>query len=342
MIESRSAFRNRLEWLFVCILLGPAILLPRRPALAAMRMLGDLAYCLLWSRRNRTRKLVEERLGVDATRARVVVRGAFRTMALNLIEPLLLHRTLTGNAQQDLVRFEGMEHAQALRAQGKGMILATAHLGAWECLAHVCRLGLAPVWAVARPLDNPLLDKLVERFRMSGLAGKLDKDGSGLKMARLFRKGEIVILVLDQNAGRKSVLIDFLGAPSRQHKVSGMMATRFGVPVLPTYLVREPDGLHYRFIIEAPIVADPALDGDAAEEDIVRRVSSSLEARVRELPEQWLWLHDRWRSARNTAIVEALYAQASEPTDGTAADSEADDGSAMGGTVSVPEGTNKA
>jgi len=342
MTESHRSFRNRLEWLFACILMGPLVLLPRRPALSVMRLIGDLAYCLLWSRRNRTRALVEQCLGVDSRRARAVVRGAFRTMALNLIEPHVIQRQLAGHAPEDLVTLEGVEHAQALLDQGRGMILATGHLGAWESLPQVCRSELAPAWAVARPLDNPLLDKFLGHHRFRALAGKLDKDGSGLKMARLFRKGEIVILALDQNAGRKSVLIDFLGEPARQHKVSGVMATHFGVPVLPTYLLREPDGLHYRFIIEAPIEADPALEGEAAEEDVVRRVSMSLEERVRATPEQWLWLHDRWRSARNTANIEAMAAQADESTEGPAADGAADDGAAMRETVIVPEGTNRA
>ncbi|MFT7462825.1 MAG: KDO2-lipid IV(A) lauroyltransferase [Pseudohongiellaceae bacterium] len=330
MTESRNTFRNRLEWLLVCALAGPVLLMPRRPALWAMRCFGDLSYVLLVSRRRRASELVQEHLGVDKRRARTIVRGAFRTMALNLIEPLLLHRQLKTKSLDALVTVEGIEHALALKEQGKGMLLATAHLGAWECLAHVCRLCLAPVWAVARPLDNPLLEKLVVQYRLGGLAGTLEKDGSGLRMARLFRKGEIVILVLDQNAGRKSVLMDFLGTPSRQHKVSGAMAVRFGVPVLPTYLLREPDGLRYRFVIEPAIEPDPSLEGEEAERDVVRRVSESLEARVQSTPEQWLWLHDRWRSARHTAMVEQLAL-------GQAGEAQA----AKRGNVAVQEGTNE-
>jgi len=110
------------------------------------------------------------------------------------------------------------------------------------------------------------------------------------------------------------------------------MASRFGVAVLPTYLLREPDGLHYRFIIEPPIEADPALEGDAAERDVISRLSASLEARVRETPEQWLWLHDRWRSARHTAIVEQLVADQASLSEARAA---------KRGNGAVPEGTNE-
>lgn len=332
MTESRSNFRNRLEWLLVLALVGPVVVMPRRLALWVMRCFGDLAYLLLRSRRVRTCELVRDRLGVDESRARAVVRGAFRTMALNLIEPLLMHRQLRSKPLEALVTVEGVEHALALQEQGRGMMLATAHLGAWECLAHVCRLCLAQPWAVARPLDNPLLEKLVVRYRMGGLAGTLEKEGSGLPMARLFRKGAVILLVLDQNAGRKSVLMDFMGAPSRQHKVSGVMASRFKVAVLPTYLLREPDGLHYRFIIEPPIEADPALTGEAAERDVIRRLSASLEERVRQTPEQWLWLHDRWRSARHTAIVEQMVEDQAGLNQAQAA---------KRGNGAVPEGTNE-
>lgn len=82
-----------------------------------------------------------------------------------------------------------------------------------------------------------------------------------------------------------------------QHKVAGIMARRFGVAVLPLYVLREPGHLRFRAIFEEPILADETLAEEEAELDVIRRVADSLEARIRQTPEQWLWLHDRWRKA---------------------------------------------
>jgi KDO2-lipid IV(A) lauroyltransferase len=155
-----------------------------------------------------------------------------------------------------------------------------------------------PVWAVQRPSENPILAAWMERWRTSRLAGTLDKDGSALKLARLVRDGEIIGLLLDQNAGRQGVMLGFLGRPSWHHKVPGVMARRFGAAVVPTYQRRERGHLRFTLVFEPPIEPDPVLgDAEAIETDVVRRLSSSLAARVRQDPGQWLWLHDRWRRA---------------------------------------------
>jgi KDO2-lipid IV(A) lauroyltransferase len=153
------------------------------------------------------------------------------------------------------------------------------------------------VWAVGRTLDNPRLDRLVREMRGVPLAGTLPKEGSGRHLARLFKKGEIVGLLLDQNAGQHGVMMDFMGSPAMQHKVAGIMARRFGVAVVPLYALREPGHLRFRVIFEEAILADDSLSDEEAELDVIRRVAESLEARIRETPEQWLWLHDRWRKA---------------------------------------------
>jgi lauroyl/myristoyl acyltransferase len=88
-----------------------------------------------------------------------------------------------------------------------------------------------------------------------------------------------------------------IASPASHHKVVGVLARRFGAPAVPVYLLREPGLLRFRMVIEPPIAADPALPPEDAERDVTARLSASLAAQVRAHPEQYLWLHDRWRHA---------------------------------------------
>ncbi len=298
MARDQAAWLNRVEASCVAGLVGAMRVLPAWSCHAALGGLSRLGYLLMRSRREHAVQLVCERLGLSEPEARHVVKGAFRTLALNVGESILLKRALSKGRLEDHLIFEGAEHLEQAFERKGGVLIATAHLGAWEITGELLARRFRPVWAVGRTMDNPHLDRLVKELRDSALAGTLAKEGSGRSMARLFKKGESVVLLLDQNAGRQGLMMDFLGSPAMQHRVAGVMARRFDVAVVPLYILREPGRLKFRMVLEPPILAQSELPEDEAIQDVVQRVSDSLEARIRKSPEQWLWLHDRWRKAR--------------------------------------------
>lgn len=290
----RGPLRNRIEWALVAGFVGLIRRLPPWLGEGLLRASGRLGCRLLPRRRREAVANVERALGLPRREAARVVRQAFEGLACNVGESLLLERALRRRPLGDFVEIEGAEHLEAALQQGRGVVVASAHYGAWECLALVLARRFRPVWAVQRPPDNPHLYKLAVALRGRILAGTIDRDGAGRTMARLVRRGEVLGLLLDQNAGHKGVMMDFLGRPSWHHRVTGTLACRFGAVVLPTYLVREPGVLRYRLVVEPPVLPAAGLEGEQAEWDVVRRVSRSLERRVTERPGQWLWLHDRW------------------------------------------------
>jgi len=297
MSTPRGTLRNRLEFWAAMALLGVLRVLPGRLCLALLRGVGSLAHRVNGARRKHAIECVVRALGRSPVEADAIVRACTQSMAMSLYEPTLFARAVERDGLEAHVTIEGAEHLDAALAAGRGVLLATAHFGAWECFGTVLCERFKPVWAVARPIDNPLLDAWVRTSRARTSAGTVDKDGGGLKMARLLRDGEIVFALLDQNAGTAGVVMDFLGVPSSHHRVAGAMACRFGAAVIPAYLRREPGYLRFRLILEPSVEPRPELSGEAAQLDVIRRVSDSLERQVRELPEQWLWLHDRWKRA---------------------------------------------
>lgn len=297
MATQRGRLRNLLEAALALTVCAPLLVLPQRLAQAVLAAWGSVGFVVLPRRRRRAIARIRQTLGLDQREARRVAHGSFRNLVRNVLEAGFVARRLRRAGPAEIAIIEGGEHLRSALARGEGVLLATAHLGAWEAMGPILAAAFRRVWAVARPLDNPLLERFALRLRGEVLAGTLEKDGSALRMARLLRDGQVVALLLDQNAGSSGVTLPFLGLPSRQHRSAGVLGQRFGATVLCAYLLRERGDRPYRLVIEAPLRAPPGLADDAAERALVLAVSRSLERQVLAHPEQWNWLHDRWFSA---------------------------------------------
>jgi KDO2-lipid IV(A) lauroyltransferase len=190
----------------------------------------------------------------------------------------------------------GHEQTEALLRQGKGILAIVAHAGNWELTGMVYGLAYHPLAIVARRHDQPLMDRIIRALRERGGNTMIPKQG-GLKaiLARL-RRNEIVGMAIDQNTTTKGgILVDFFGRRARTTPIAAILARRFGTPVVPVLSRRLPDGRHL-MEIKPPL---PMEYTDNPSEDIRRQVelqSRIIEAWIRQSPEQWLWLHKRWKN----------------------------------------------
>lgn len=330
LAEPRGALRNWTEYVVVLGFHGLARLAPASLLLALARGVSRLSRRAMPGRCQTASTRIRTCLGLERgdQKADAVLRGAFETLALNAVEPMVFERLLdAGRSPEEFVTVEGREHLEGALASGKPLLFCSGHFGAWELIPLFLARRYSPIWAMARPLNNPLLERYLAARRLRCVRGTVSKDGGGLKVARIMRDGESLGLLLDQNAGSKGTILDFMGLPSSHHLVVGMMAQRFEALAVPIYMLRERGTLRFRLIVEPPIAADPGLPAEQAQLDVVQRLSRSLEQQVRAHPEQWLWLHDRWRHA-----LHVLGRQQQAPP-----------GPAAGGTqVPVVQGTNGA
>ena len=199
------------------------------------------------------------------------------------------------------VRVENIEAPIRAHGQGKGILLLTGHFGNWE-VATVAGMGQFPqdhrlFHFVRRPLKPLWLNDFVtRRFQRSGF-GTLAKRGSLDTILELLAAGAILVYVLDQHArGSEGVAVDFLGHPANTFKSLAVLALNTGAPVIPACCWREPNGTHVlRF--EEPL---PLIECDDTSEEIRRNTQSyntALEHMLLRHPEQWIWMHRRWKSA---------------------------------------------
>jgi len=190
----------------------------------------------------------------------------------------------------------GAENAEEAWKLQKGMLAIVAHAGNWELTGMVYGMSYHPLAIVARRHDNPVINRIIRFLRERGGNQMVPKQGGLKAIISRLKKNQIVGMAIDQNTTTKGgVLVDFFGRRARTTPIAAILARRFGTPVLPVLSRRLPDGKHLVYIhppLPMEITADP-------EADIRRHVqlqSVAIEAWVRTCPEQWLWLHKRWKN----------------------------------------------
>jgi KDO2-lipid IV(A) lauroyltransferase len=171
------------------------------------------------------------------------------------------------------------------------VLFATAHLGNWELSAYGYALLAAPMNVVARRLDNPLIDRLVERRRALSGNRVILKHDSARAVLKALAANEAVGVLTDQNAALDSgVFVDFFGIPASANAGFAKLAAHSGAVVIPGFALWSAERCRYILRFFPPI----AMTGDARRD--TQAVQARVEAAVREHPDQWLWIHRRWKT----------------------------------------------
>jgi len=225
-----------------------------------------------------------------ATEHTRIVDGVFRCIARLLVTFARFPRINRDNVGR-WIRYEGFEHFEQARLRGKGVLFATAHLGNWELSAFAHALLTAPMHVVVRPLDNPLIDSMVARRRtLSGNRLIEKKDFARGILQALAANGAVGILI-DQNASLDTgVFVDFFGVPASAGAGFARLAAHTGAAVIPGFALWSEREQRFvlRFYPEVPVSGDVQAD--------TARIHAVLERVIRDHPDQWLWIHRRWKT----------------------------------------------
>ena len=195
------------------------------------------------------------------------------------------------------IRYEGLENYLAARDRGKGVLVLTGHLGAWELSSFYHSLMGMPMGMVIRRLDNSLIDALVNRIRCLHGNRVIHKDDFARGLIASMRAGETVGILMDTNmTPPQGVFVPFFGVLACTASGVARIAAKTGASVVPGFLLWEKTEkqyvLHFGNEIEVIRTGDP-------EQDVVANTASftaAIERYIRQYPEQWLWLHRRWKT----------------------------------------------
>ena len=230
-----------------------------------------------------------------AERARIL-RGEFTSLGRQLAEVCQIPNYTLENVDQVVV-YEGFENYERARARGKGVLFLTAHFGGWELSAFTHSMHGHWMHVVVRPMDNPYLDQLIRNYRTMHGNKIVDKDDFLRGLLAAMKAGEVVGILMDTNmTPPQGVFVDFFGIPACTASGLARIALRTDAAVVPGFTIWDPALRKYRLRF------DPAVElirTGHLEADIVantRQFTKIIEDYVRQYPEQWLWVHRRWKT----------------------------------------------
>jgi len=287
-MRQRSAIRNRLEYVLAVAVVKSLEWTPLPVAQWLARVytrLLDLAIPRL--RQTAYRNLA---MALPEAPARQTVDGVFRSIA-RLLVTFARFPSITAGTLGDWIRFEGGEHFDEAMAAGRGVLFATAHLGNWELSAFTHAQKSGPMNVVVRPLDNPLIDRLVEHRRCLSGNRLIWKKEFARAILKSLSANEAVGILVDQNASLDGgVFVDFFGIQACAGAGFAKIAARSGAAVIPGFALWSEGEGRYVLRFYPPVL----MTGDAAAD--TQRLHSVIESVIRAHPDQWLWIHRRWKT----------------------------------------------
>lgn len=220
---------------------------------------------------------------------RLILKKLYREMALTIQDEYL-----TGDKELfNSTSIVGREYIDSALSLGRGAILATAHFGNWEA-ARILPLAGIPLSVIAKPQRNNLFDAYTNKIReRSGLRVINMKRGLRDIIVQL-NEGRLVAILMDQDAGSSGLIMDFLGFPASHWKGVAKLSLRYKVPIVPGFARRDIDG-KILFEFYHPILHEELEDKEENYRAVLQEVNSIVEAQIHRNPEQWFWVHKRWK-----------------------------------------------
>jgi len=297
MADVTPTRRERFEYVAMRLLVSAIGILPRRLARGLCISLSHLVRLIhrkLWRVGLRNLEIAFPKMSLRERKQ--ILRRVYTGMGRHLAEFCLFPRYTPENADR-IVIYEGFESFDRARRAGKGVLLLTGHFGAWEIGSFYHSLKGNPMKIVVRDLDNPLVDSLVKRYRTMHGNETIDNREFLRGLLSAMRGNETVGILMDTNmTPPQGVFVDFFGVPACTAAGMARVAMKTGATVVPAYTIWDAGLKKFKVCFDPPL--ETANTGDSATDVITNtaRYNAALEAIVRRHPDQWLWVHRRWKT----------------------------------------------
>jgi KDO2-lipid IV(A) lauroyltransferase len=289
--------RSRLEYAPAWLLANLMRLLPR----PVVRGICISIALLIYAAHGRLRQVGMRNLDLafparSVKEKKRILRGVFISLGRQLAEFTLFPRYTRENVSRTVI-YSGFENFAAAQARGKGVLFLTAHLGGWEISSFVHSLHGHPMNIVVRPLDNPLLNALVEHYRTLHGNRTFSKQDYARGLIKALRNGETIGILMDTNmTPPQGEFVDFLGVPACTATGIARVALHTDAAVVPAFCVWDKALGKYelRFEPAMKLIRTGNDEADAIANTVI--FTKAIERYVTKYPEQWLWVHRRWKT----------------------------------------------
>jgi Kdo2-lipid IVA lauroyltransferase/acyltransferase len=276
----------------------PLWLLPWSAARAVARVYGLAAFAVWGEARRAAMMNLRRAYGPSQglVEARRATRAVFQNMAVGIADGVQFSRRFRQGRHgwEDLCQVEDPELEARLLADPRPKVFVTAHLGSWEVTTAIAGRRI-PGAVIGRSVDNPFLDRLVRWVRQQNPGGWIEKRGAAARALSQLRHGNSVAILLDENGGPDGVFVDFFGRPASTARTAALLSLMSASPVVVGAALRREPGA--RFFYRLAWIDPPAgLNPAASVRVLTAQIVAVCEQWVRDDPQQWRWLHWRWRT----------------------------------------------
>lgn len=292
-----SHMRFRLEYMPVWVLAKSLRCLPRPLVRAVCIALALLVYAV----HGRLRKVGMRNLDLafparSRKEKKRILRGVFISLGRQLAEFTLFPRYTKENVARTVI-YEGFQNFAEAQARGKGVVLLTAHMGGWEISSFAHSLYGHPMNIVVRPLDNPLIDSLVDHYRTLHGNRTFSKQDYARGLLKVLKNGEVVGILMDTNmTPPQGAFVNFFGVPACTATGIARVALHTDAAVVPAFCVWDKMLRKYKICFEPAVKLVRSGNNDEDTLANTANFTKEIERYVTRYPEQWLWVHRRWKT----------------------------------------------
>jgi KDO2-lipid IV(A) lauroyltransferase len=269
--------------------------LPYRIVLSIGRGLGHVYYHAAAKQRHRALQQIKESLSLSDAEADKIIRSLFRKLGQTFLEVMYMP-ALTKEKIAKHVSIENAHYLEEAVQTGKGVVFLTAHIGNWEWLGARLAMAGFPMTTVIKRQPNDQHTRILNEYRqMAGIEIFARGTTELVGAAKALKKGKVLGFLADQDGGTEGLFLPFLGKMASTPLGPAVFARKFQCPVIPSFIVRRPEGGH-RIVIHPPIVWQ---EGATAEETLKQLTAAMVgvtEEFIRQYPDEWLWFQKRWNT----------------------------------------------
>jgi KDO2-lipid IV(A) lauroyltransferase len=290
--------RHYIEYALVWLVRGILFVIPRRAAIWCGRRLGDLFYAV--DLRHRREVLANLALAFGDTKThrekKRIARAAYRHFGGIFFDFIRSPRISRAKLDR-ITEIKGWENLEAAYKRGKGVLILTAHYGFWELMGIEQGYRGRNLSVIARKLDNPLLERMLHRYRTRSGNRVVYKQNAVREIFRTLRSNGAAAVLIDQNISpQQGMFVDFFGTPASTTPILSAIALKSGAPIVPAFSEPLPGG-RWRFIYEPALdISTNGMERAEAMQLITQKCTKVIEERVRRRPDIWLWMHRRWKA----------------------------------------------
>lgn len=266
------------------------------------KLLGNLTWSVVPAKRkNMAYDNIMRCLDVDMQEAKRIAKASWVQFGPMVMEILRYPELIKDGRMKEYVSIEGLEYLQEAIDKKQGAVIATSHSDSWEIMGAALAQYGVPLVGVAKKQKDDAMNKFIVEYRE--LVGMHITYTTGAKeMLKMIKEGWMIGLIMDQDPSlSEGIIVEMFGRKTNTFTGPATMARTQGVPIFPGQIIHRADGGHH-IIIAPPVFVEKTKDRKADLANATQKLNDILEAHIRKYPEDWFWLHDRWKSVRDSGL----------------------------------------